>query len=87
MMTDATRFDPPTLLGKSSHSPAGSDNRMVIPHTALRILCHRTGGTISRSTFYRWLSSGKIPSIRLGTRIFISWKAIDELVRKCYDPD
>ncbi len=87
MMTASTRLEPPTLLGRSFHPPAGSDNRMVIPQTALRILCHRTGGTISRSTFYRWLSSGKIPSIRLGTRIFIPWQAIEELIRKCYDPD
>ena len=61
--------------------------RMLVPQTARRILCHRTGGTISRATFYRWVSSGKVPSIRLGTRIFIPWPAVDELIRKCYSPD
>ena len=66
---------------------AGARPQMLIPQTALRILCHRTGGTISRSTFYRWVGSGKIPSIRLGTRIFISRPALDEFVQKCFDVD
>ena len=61
--------------------------KMLVPQTAWRILCHRTGGTISRATFYRWVSDGKIPSIRLGAQIFIPWPAVDELIRKCYAPD
>ena len=61
--------------------------QMVIPQTALRILCHRTGGTVSRTTFYRWLGDGRIPSIRLGSRIFIPRSALDRLIQKCYEVD
>lgn len=58
---------------------------MLIPQNALRILRRRTGGTLSRATFYRWVSSGKIPSIRVGTRILIPWPALEDLIRKCYE--
>jgi excisionase family DNA binding protein len=60
---------------------------MLIPQTALRILCHRTGGRISRTTFHRWLSSGKIPSIRLGTRIFVPRLAIETFIDQCFAVD
>ncbi len=68
------RGDPPA----SSPKP-----QMLIPQTALRMLCHRTGAAISRTTFYRWLASGKIPSIRLGARIFIPRLAIESLIEQC----
>jgi hypothetical protein len=50
---------------------------MLVPATALRILCRRTGGTLSRATFYRWITDGRIRSMRLGKHIFIPcppWK-------------
>jgi len=74
----SSRTEHPTLA-------TGDRPQMLIPQTALRILCHKTGGTISRSTFYRWVGDGRIPSIRLGTRIFIPRSAIDRLIQKCSD--
>jgi hypothetical protein len=56
---------------------------MLDPSSAWRLLRRRTGGTISRSTFYRWLNSGKVYSVRLGFRIYIPWPALDEFIRQC----
>ncbi len=56
----------------------------IIPsHSAWRILRRRTGGNISRATFYRWVSSGKLGSVRLGERIYIPLPALDDFIRKC----
>lgn len=59
--------------------------RMLVPQNALRILRRRTGGTVSRATFYRWIRSGKVESIRLGSRILIPWPALENLIRKCFE--
>ena len=56
---------------------------MMSPANAWRILCRRTGGEISRGTFYRWLSSGKVYAIRLGFRILVPWPSLEELIKKC----
>ncbi len=56
---------------------------MLVPQNALRILCRRTGGTVSRATFYRWVRSGRIPSVRLGSRVFIPWPALEGFIRQC----
>ena len=56
---------------------------MLDPRNAWRILSRRTGGAVSRATFYRWLSNGKVYSIRLGYRILIPWPALDELIKQC----
>lgn len=56
---------------------------MLTPSNARRILRHRTGSAVSRATFYRWLSNGKIYSIRLGYHIFIPWPALDDLINQC----
>ena len=56
---------------------------MLAPSNACRLLCRRTGGSVSRATFYRWLSSGKIFSIRLGHRIYIPLAEIDNVVKQC----
>lgn len=56
---------------------------MLSPKSACRILCTRTGGSISLVTFYRWLRSGKVYSIRLGQRIFIPRPALEDLIKQC----
>jgi len=61
----------------------GSGHTMLSPASALRMLCRRTGAVISRATFYRWLSSGKIYSIRLGFRIFIPAAELEYVIRQC----
>jgi excisionase family DNA binding protein len=60
---------------------------MLNAQVALRMLCHRTGGTIHRTTFYRWVGCGRIPSIRLGKQILIPRWALEELIQKCYSAD
>lgn len=60
---------------------------MLVPATALRILCRRTGGTLSRATFYRWITEGRIRSIRLGKHIYVPLPALEELIRQCWDAD
>lgn len=61
------------------HRPAP----LLPPSNAWRILQRRTGGHVSRSTFYRWLDSGKIYSLRLGSRIYIPWEALQDLIGRC----
>lgn len=58
---------------------------LLSPSNAWRILCTRTGGHVSRSTFYRWLDSGKIRSVRLGARMYIPWQALQDLIDRCLD--
>lgn len=60
-----------------SHSP------LLPPTTAWRILRSRTGGHISRSTFYRWLDSGKVYSLRMGSRMYVPWQALQEVIGRC----
>jgi excisionase family DNA binding protein len=60
--------------------PAAS---LLSTHSAWRILRRRTGGTISRTTFYRWVGSGRLSSIRLGSRIYIPLLALEDFIRKC----
>lgn len=80
----------PNLPERAMSDAAGSNPRpilggmpMLAPSNAWRILNARTGGAVSRATFYRWLTSGKIHSIRVGLKIFIPWPVIDELIRQC----
>jgi len=56
---------------------------MLAPANAWRILCTRTGGAVSRATFYRWLSSGRLYSIRVGVRIYIPWPELDRVIKQC----
>ena len=56
---------------------------MLVPSSAWRILNARTGGAVSRPTFYRWLSNGKIYSVRVGHRMYIPWPVLVELIEQC----
>jgi excisionase family DNA binding protein len=58
---------------------------MLSPQAAWRALCRRTGAGISRATFYRWVNSGKLYSVRLGFQIYIPQMALDDLVKHCLD--
>jgi hypothetical protein len=86
MTTPSRRLDP-SAPGASPCAFEAKRPPMLIPQAALRLLCRRTGGTISRTTFYRWLGSGVVPSIRLGKRIFISRPAIEAVIQKCFAVD
>ena len=56
---------------------------LLSPSNAWRILRRRTGGHVSRSTFYRWLESGKVYSLRMGSRIYVPWQALQEVINRC----
>ncbi len=56
---------------------------MLSPFNAWKILVRRTGVACGKSTFYRWVSSGKVVSFRLGQRIFIPLPEVDNIIRKC----
>jgi excisionase family DNA binding protein len=69
-----------SVQAKASPHPAAS---FLSTQSAWRVLQRRTGGNVSRATFYRWVGSGKLSSIRLGFRIYIPLPALDDFVRKC----
>ena len=56
---------------------------MLSPTNAWRILRRRTGGPISRSTFYRWLDSGKVFSFRMGSRMYVPWQELQDVIGRC----
>lgn len=59
-------------------------HQLLSPPRAWRILYLRTGGRVSRSTFYRWLDSGRVYSLRIGTRMYIPWQTLQESINKCF---
>ena len=78
-----TQQDKVNVLPLSRNPNKVETETMLAPANALRILRRATGGTISKSTFYRWLSCGKVYSVRLGYRIFIPFPALEDLIRQC----
>ena len=56
---------------------------MLTPEHAWRLLCRRTGGAISLTTFYRWINSGRVAAVRLGFRFLIPLPMLEELIKKC----
>ena len=56
---------------------------MLPPCRAWQLLCRKTGAQVCRATFYRWVSTGKVYSIRLGYHIFIPAPALEELIKQC----
>ena len=78
-----TRQDKVNVLPLSRNPINVETETMLAPANALRILRRATGGTIGKSTFYRWLSCGKVYSVRLGYRIFIPFPALEDLIRQC----
>jgi len=58
---------------------------MLTPTAAWRLLCRRTGGNISRTTFYRWINSGRIGVVRVGIRLLIPLPMLEEVIQRCLD--
>lgn len=71
----------PPIVASISTDPTGMP--MLSPYNAWRIVVKRTGINCGRSTFYRWVSSGKVFSFRLGTRIHIPWAEVERVIRQC----
>jgi hypothetical protein len=63
--------------------PALGKMPMLSPSNAWRILESRTGVNVGRSTFYRWVQSGKVFSLKVGGRIFIPWPELEHVIRQC----
>ena len=76
-------------LPESPLQPPQSDERglgrlpMVPPARAWDILFRRTGVKCGRATFYRWITCGKVYSVRLGGRIYIPWPELEAVIKKC----
>jgi hypothetical protein len=70
------------LRPKAADSELG-EHTLLSPLNAWRILCRTTGGEIGLATFYRWLSSGKLYTMRMGFRIYVPWPALDEFIKRC----
>jgi len=67
---------------RASPSPGGQGDPMLSPNNAWRILCARTRGAVSRATFYRWVASGRVVSIRVGHKFSIPWSALEEIIKQ-----
>jgi len=63
-------------------SPGPGKMPMLSPANAWRILESRTGVNVGRSTFYRWVQSGKVFSLKVGGRIFIPWPELEHVTRQ-----
>jgi len=69
---------------RNSRSPAPA-LPMLTPRHAWHMLCRRTGGKISRTTFYRWISTGRVGVVRVGFRYLIPLPLLEETIQKCLD--
>ena len=76
----------------SSPAPQGQNSKqassalpMLTPTGAWHLLCRRTGGSISRTTFYRWIRSGRVGVVRVGFRLLIPLPMLEEVIQKCLD--
>ena len=74
--------DAPDSLPPPIAAP-GRSVAMLPPARAWQILCQRTGCRVCRATFYRWISTGSVYSVRLGYHIFIPTPALEELIKQC----
>ena len=76
---------PIPALGGQSSKPAPAPLPMLTPTHAWRLLCRRTGGSISRTTFYRWINSGRVGAVRMGFRFLVPLPMLEEVIKKCLD--
>ena len=80
----APRASSPAQARPSSELPS-SALPMLTPIHAWRLLCRRTGGNISRTTFYRWINSGRVGAVRVGYRFLIPLPMLEEVIQRCLD--
>lgn len=72
----------PALPGSAPRGEGGGRN-LLSPRNAWRVFCHTTGWAVARATFYRWVRSGRVYSVRVGFRIFVPWDALDHFMIQC----
>jgi hypothetical protein len=76
---------PIPALGGLNSKQVSAPLPMLTPTAAWRLLCRRTGGTISRTTFYRWINSGRVGVVRVGIRLLIPLPMLEEVIQRCLD--
>jgi len=80
----AAQSSSPAQKGQNS-KPKPPGLPMLTVANAWRLLCRRTGGRISRTTFYRWINSGRVGVVRVGFRLLIPLPWVEDLIQKCLD--
>jgi hypothetical protein len=80
---DKSFLNPAQAVQNSKQAPAPLP--MLTVNNAWRLLCRRTGGTISRTTFYRWINSGRVGVVRVGFRLLIPLPMLEEVIQRCLD--
>ncbi len=60
-------------------------SELLTPAAAWRLLKQRTRAQISRPTFYRWLSNGKVFSYRVGYHLYIPMAEIESILKQCQE--
>ena len=75
----------PTKHTPRKAPPPADKPTVLTPLGAWRLLNKRTFGSISRATFYRWLSSGRVFSYRVGYHLYIPTPEIDNVVKLCQE--
>ena len=76
---------PIPALGGQNSKHGSAPLPMLTPTHAWHLLCRRTGGSISRTTFYRRINSGRVGAIRIGARFLIPLPMLEEVIQKCLD--
>lgn len=56
---------------------------MVTPVIAWRKLCVKTGGAVCMGTFYQWIKTGKVYTVRMGAKLFVPVTELDDLIKRC----
>lgn|SRR5487761_178392 len=69
-------------VSREAGPPLGSEAPLLSASSAWLTLRRRTGIPVSRATFYRWLSNGKVYSMRLGLKLYVPLSSIEELVKQ-----
>lgn len=78
------RYFIPVTKGRNPRQRTTALPLLTVTH-AWRLLCRRTGGTISRTTFYRWINSGRVGVVRVGYRFLVPLPLLEEAIQKCLD--
>lgn len=69
-------------IQEGGHRPQASDPLLSVS-TAWNSLRRQTGIPLARATFYRWVGSGRVYSMRLGMKLYIPASVIDGIVKQC----